>query len=78
MGKGNDRRLPPLRPDGDTTERRILWVERAVKEALRAEQRAERRIWEDVENIDTAERISSANANAKSNGMDDSDDDAWQ
>lgn len=73
-----DRRLPPLRPDGDTTERRILWVERAVKEALRAEQRAERRIWKDVENIDASERRSSANANAKSNILDDSEDDAWQ
>ena len=71
-----DRRLPPLRPDGDTTERRILWVERAVKEALRAEQRAERRVWEDVENIDATERRSSANS--ISDVMEDSDSDAWQ
>ena len=70
-----DRRLPPLRPDGDTTERRILWVERAVKEALRAEQRAERRVWEDVENDEKEEKKA---AISKSIVMDDSDDDAWQ
>lgn len=69
-----DRRLPPLRPDGDTTERRILWVERAVKEALRAEQRAERRVWEDVENDEKEKE-----AISKSIVMDDSEgDDAWQ
>ena len=72
-----DRRLPPLRPDGDTTERRILWVERAVKEALRAEQRAERRVWEDVENDEKEEEIANKTA-SKSIVMDDSDDDAWQ
>ena len=70
-----DRRLPPLRPDGDTTERRILWVERAVKEALRAEQRAERRVWEDVENDEKEKK----KAISKSIVMDDdSEDDAWQ
>jgi hypothetical protein len=68
-----DRRLPPLLPDGDTTERRMLWVERAVKEALRAEQRAERRVWEDVENDDDNRK-----GGNKSIVMDDADDDAWQ
>ena len=82
-----DRRLPPLRPDGDTTERRVEWVERTVREATKSLKRAEDMLQKEFEHCDEevdADRngrksnTSSSVAPPKSIVVDDDFDDAWQ
>mmetsp|Transcript_36503 Transcript_36503/g.79802 ORF Transcript_36503/g.79802 Transcript_36503/m.79802 type:complete len:400 (-) Transcript_36503:254-1453(-) len=82
-----DRRLPPLRPDGDTTERRVEWVERAVREATKSLKRAEHMLQKEFEHCDEeadAERngrksnTSSSVAPPKSIVVDDDFGDVWQ
>ena len=81
-----DRRLPPLRPDGDTTERRVEWVQRAVGEATKSLKRAEDMLQKEFQHCDREEEggRNSINTSVSSDEppklfiKDNDFDDAWQ